>query len=192
MRTLSRASLSTVLALALVTLANAGAGAATLTASPGGLILASSLTRIEVAGVSCNVGLRGTIRSEAISKVNGETVGRITEAIIPCEGTASARPLNLPWEIKFNSILGSLPSNITGVLMIIQNVQIVSEGLFLACLYQGDVPVLLGLTGNNPYNTGLLTPLTNSLPRVSGGFLCPSTISLTGEYRFTPQVITRN
>jgi len=95
------------------------------------------------------------------------------------------------WKLIYDSFQETLP-RISGINFHIQNVQFTLRnldvfGVTQNCLYEGDAFGLI--TVNQPEATitrGRAVRERTSLRRVSGGFFCPPTGTLSGEFRVTP------
>jgi hypothetical protein len=70
--------------------------------------------------ILCPVTLEGSFHSRTLSKVSGQLVGYISNAVVNSplctNGTATVLPTSLPWHLRYDSFRGTLPS-ITGVLL---------------------------------------------------------------------------
>lgn len=188
-------------ALALVALAAAAtsATAASLQTSPGGAITATSLGKLSfVAGeirIECNLTMRGNLLTTAISKVAGTKMGEITAINwANCVGGEVEAVLNLPWNVIYTSINGTLPEGVTGVNFEIVNTQfeLSTFGGFFACLYAGNNRAEQAVTriSGATYRSGLVRSLENALS-LREGFGCPSSGRMRGTFSQTAQTITR-
>ncbi|MGN6188150.1 MAG: hypothetical protein ACTHOE_04575 [Conexibacter sp.] len=185
------------LAIAAMALAGGSAAAGEFQFRPGGAITGASLGPVTFSGngitITCNLTLRGTVTSARVPKVAGTSYGEITSVTIGrCSG-GTASVLGLPWPVVYNAILGTLPEGVTGVSLTIQRTGFLLNTIGLECLYGGSVTSLLGVTGRNPYTTGLYAiPSGSSVPFVRGSFLCPRTGTMTGTFGLSPtQTVTR-
>ena len=190
-------------ALALVALAAAAttATAASLQASPGGAITATSLGKLSfVAGevrIECNLTMRGNLLTTAISKTAGTKMGEITSVTwANCVGGEVAAVLSLPWTLAYRSISGTLPEAVSAVNFTINNssFQLSTFGGFVNCLYAGNSEASQALTHREGavYTSGLVRSLENALTLREGGFGCPETGRMRGTFSQTAQTITRS
>lgn len=137
--------------------------------------------------VSCPITLRGELQAD-IPPSAGEAVGSITGASAgTCEGGAVAF-LALPWPLTYSSLSGTQPEGMTAVLLTMSGVsaRFTVLGGLATCLYSGEVGIDVPLTASNPYDVGTLVTLANTFTRVSGGFLCPATGSMSASFRLSP------
>jgi len=184
------------LALAIGALGAGTASAASFQFDPGGRITGTSLGVVTFSGsgitITCPVTLSGTVTSAVVEKRSGATYGAVTSVRIGrCSGGTVA-VLNLPWSVTYDSILGTLPSAVTGVALTVNGTGVALTFSGITCLYGGTVSSLLAVTGSNPYRTTLYTLPANSIPLVSGGFLCPRSGSMSGTFAISPtQTVTR-
>jgi len=225
MRIHSKLLLAAALALVVFSALAATATAASVSLSPAGGITATSLGLLTFsasgAEARCTVTLRGELNRGLIGKVAGNEIGRITAAeIVTCsQNSGRVQTESLPWRINYQTILGTLPNAVTGVLFVLTNngptetrrsatsgIGFIVEVFGVQCLYRGPVGSLLAVTlreaeegrGRGPaarYTTGLITtgsPASLSeTPLFSGGFLCPSRGALVGRFSLTTQTLTR-
>lgn len=124
--------------VAVVTMAFAANTASALTISPAGAITATSIGTLNlnspIATLRCNITLVGSINASVAA---GGSAGSLTSVGIspnPCGGF-TVRVLNTPWNVTFNSALGS---PVTGALFTIDRVQFTVG----TCLYSGPVGFL--------------------------------------------------
>jgi hypothetical protein len=201
MTSLKRLALACAVALVALVAATASASALTVRVSPAGAITATSSGRVTFAGSSiirpeCNLTIRGTIFAGPIEKVAGNSIGQVTAVqITNCSGLDSVTVLGLPWLIVYLASEGTLPNAVTAVRLGIQTAQFEMRGLPLAgdCLYGGLALVRLLVSGSNPYTTGALPSLGSAAPlsKRGGGFLCPGSGWLDGNFTLSPtQTIT--
>jgi hypothetical protein len=145
--------------------------------------------------VSCPVTLEGSFHSTTLSKVADSLIGYITRAVVAeasCRGgRARAKTETLPWHVRYESFVGTLP-NITELKSRIVGATFTVEptGSGLACTYQS--------TGGSYWwalwqLAVLLWEIWNWLrerriPRTAeSSFLCPENLAITGEG--TPTVL---
>jgi hypothetical protein len=146
--------------------------------------------------VICPLTLTGSV-NRATAKRAGAILGSITRVDPVGNGRRPCRTnvlvaaevvavLGLPWNIAYNSILGTLP-RITGILATIQRVQFLLEIAGQRCLFEGDVPFLIIVEAGGALTIG--TPLRNNQGLVAGLALttaeCPASGELRGELRVT-------
>jgi hypothetical protein len=191
-------------AMALVALfaATGVASAANATVEPGGAISSVSLGKVSFSGsgitIRCNLTLNGSLARGPIELLRGRTLGSIREVLIrECEGGNVSAILNLPYTITIETILGTIPSAITGLLFTLPRAafNLSVFGGFVNCLYEGTQGALLGLTAvagtREPwrYTTGLITTLASRLPLRSGSG-CPPEGTMNGTFSLTRQTIS--
>jgi hypothetical protein len=180
------------------------AAAANATISPAGEIGAVNLGKLSFTGggitVRCNLTIQSTLARGPIELARGRTFGRTFEVkIAECEGGQVSAPLlNLPWTLTIESILGTIPSAITGLLFTLQRASFNLSvfGGFVNCLYEGPQGALLAMTAvagtREPwrYQNGLITMLATRLPLIRGGFGCPSEGTMSGTIFPTGETIS--
>ncbi len=151
------------------------------------------------ARVNCEVTLEGSFHSRTLSKVCGQLIGYITEAIVhhPCK-TPEGWALNgteviggvtvrqtLPWHILFISFSGTLP-RITSIRVSLRNASFLVENFGVSCLYRtSETEPAFGNIGVEAGGavTGLESDETARIRKTSGGLLCPGTGRLIGRAR---------
>jgi hypothetical protein len=184
--------LSAALALVALLATSAMASAFTATVSPSGSITSASSGKVRFVGgsttIECNLTLRGSLNS-SVTLTAGQSLGRISAVeIANCSGGNSVTVLNLPWTLEYTESEGELPNEVTGVDFKVKNssFNLGIFGGFINCLYQGDEPSILSVTGTNPYTSGTIsTDGTHRIPLHSGGG-CPSTGTMTGTFGLSP------
>jgi hypothetical protein len=140
--------------------------------------------------INCPLTLEGSFHSRTLAKTQGLLVGFITRAAFrtPCEGT-TVRPLTetLPWHIQYQSFTGTLPIiervkfNVIGFAFLINL-------LGTSCLYRSTLEA--------PFSTAFVLEERGVIRRLvveelirirlaSGGIVCPSEMSLSGEGSLT-------
>jgi hypothetical protein len=193
---------TTLSALAL-TLQSGSVLAASFRVEPQGNIAMSSVGKVTFfsgGGIEteCELTLNGTVSSALLPKVAGTTWGSVTAARVNeagCEEGAieSSDFLGLPWSIKYNSILGTLPEGVWGLLFAIEGwaVNMRAYSLFVNCLYRGAPGFSVDTSGGNPYETRGAGSLRTAMPRFRGTFLCPEAMGLSGLWNMTRLRITR-
>lgn len=186
------------------------ATASSFNVSPGGSITAASQGLVtfstSVVNVFCRVTLSGSVARGPIAKQRLNQFGSITSAGRTCNdiqpGTPiSVVPLNLPWRLRYDTILGSLPDAVSGLLFWVNpfSFRMLVSG-FMDCSIivnlQGRLGVLTRVAGAARYATNLLRLLTQRpdiITQHSG--LCPSAVlasGLSGDFSLTPrQTLTR-
>jgi hypothetical protein len=185
-----------VLALAVAALGAGTASAASFQFNPGGRITGASLGPVTFSGsgitITCNLTLSGTVTSAVVEKRAGTSYGSVTSVRIGrCTG-GTAAVLGLPWSVTYNAILGTLPSAVTGLELTVNGTGFALTFSGITCLYGGNVSSLLAVSGSNPYTTTLYALPSNSVPLVSGIFLCPRSGSMSGTFGISPtQTVTR-
>jgi hypothetical protein len=163
------------------------------------LVLFRELTFVGGAfgSVICPVNIEGSFHSRTISKISGQLVGYVTEAIVhhPCRG-GEAWTLNgierpqgvtstntLPWHLLYLSFTGRLP-NIEAIELTLDNGQFVVEVVGVLCLYRATT----GSPMKGRVNVGagggvssLTVNETAGIPLFEGSGLCPRPGFLRGE-----------
>lgn len=184
--------LTTIMALVALMVATATASAFTAAVSPGGAISSASEGKVRFKGgsttIECNLTLRGSLNS-SVTLTAGQPLGRISGVeIANCSGGNSVTVLNLEWTLEYTGTEGELPNEVSGVNFKVKNASF-NLGLFggfINCLYQGDEPSILNVTGTNPYTSSTIrTNGTATIPLHSGSG-CPSTGTMTGTFRLAP------
>lgn len=194
--------MTVALALVATCATTAAATAASTSVSPGGAITATSIGRLtfSTAGLSiieCDLALQGSLATGPIEKVQGARLGAMTGvAITNCNLGVTAVALNLPWDIDYTSISGTLPNDVTGSRKtIIIGIQVSNFPFAGTCLYGGAMDIVIAAvrTGTpGTYTTGTVAIGSATVSRVSGGMLCPATASARGSFSLTPtQTLTR-
>jgi hypothetical protein len=188
MRTHAKHVLAALVAALAFMIMTAGANARILEISNQGI--RSVMENFTIVGggliIRCPLTLEGSFHSRTLAKTQGLLVGFITRAAFqtPCEGTTiRALTETLPWHIQYRGFTGNLP--------IIQRVQFNIIGFaFLinlfgnSCLYRSTLEA--------PFSTAFVLEergvirrlVVEELVRIrlaSGGFVCPSEMSLSGE-----------
>lgn len=197
-------------AMALVGVFGMAAPAAALeaTAAPAGAIESPSSGEISFRGgaftIRCPLTLNGNLRAGPIALASGAQFGTTTEVRIGrCSGGTVERVLNLPWNLKVETILpaGFTRENITGFLFRIERAafQLAVFGEAIRCLYEGNAGALIRLTnrgedrrGGWTYGTERIEALASvRLPLIRGGEFCPASGTFSGRFELRPaQVLT--
>jgi len=166
------------------------ASAATLTVTPGSISAISANTLTFTGGgltISCPFTINGTFGSPISSATLSDvTVGAITGGTpgTPCTGANAFIFLGFPWALRWTLVLNGDGS--IDLRSAIRNLQAaLNYPIAGICLYQGD------LIASRRFASGTTQPLTLSqldfasqtIPRQSGGILCPSSWGLTGFVR---------
>jgi hypothetical protein len=179
------------------------ASAASFSVEPGGTVRAISSGKVTfTAGstsIACNLTLELNLLRGPIEKVAGARFGTVTNVTwANCENGTVREVLNLPWELVYDSIVGTLPSGVTTVNLTVKNAQFLLStfGGFANCLYAGDVASALGVSlvrgTTDRYTTGTLRTRETPRQRLVSGFACPTEGSMTGTFTLSPtQTLTR-
>jgi hypothetical protein len=147
--------------------------------------------------VICPVNIEGSFHSRTISKVSGQLIGYITEAIVhhrcieneawALNGTEVAQgatvPNTLPWHILYLGFRGTLP-RIVEIEVTIDNGKFIVEAAGVLCLYAATTGH--PMEGQIHLNeTGRVTVLRASeeqpIPFFEGSGFCPPNGTLRGE-----------
>jgi hypothetical protein len=178
---------------ALVALMATAATAAAFTASvsPAGAIRSPSVGKVRFTGgsitIECNLTLRGNLNS-SVTLTAGQSLGRVSGVeIANCSGGGEVSVLNLEWTLEYTGTEGELPNEVSGVNFKVKNASF-NLGLFggfVNCLYQGDEPSILNVTGTNPYRSGTIRTSSTGIPLHSGSG-CPSSGRMTGTFNLEP------
>jgi hypothetical protein len=151
---------------AIVAMASSVASATRLATNESHFVIAWTPLEFQASGASpatvrCNVTLGGSFHSRTISKVAGQLIGAITEAIVnTCSGgTARALTEKLPWHVQYGSFSGTLP-NITGVTLKLIGAafSIIPTGSMQCLAVTSTTEPALGI-GNRETRTGAITGL---------------------------------
>lgn len=145
--------------------------------------------------VVCEVTLEGSFHSRTLSKTCGQLVGYVTRAAfaLPCEGgTFSIPPTTLPWHIRYDSFVGTLP-NITRIRLQLVNAAFllrITFGVNVGCLYQSTTasPAFMfveletgGVSALAPDNF----PTISIRTRLENGGFCPEALVYGGASAVT-------
>jgi hypothetical protein len=205
MRKLTR-TLAGLLILTALGATSGGAAAASLSFSPAGNVTATSLGKVTYEsnvfglGLECRWELTGTLRTGAITKVEGAQIGTFTRlAITECTSFSFSTGLTTSAAIRYASIAGTLPEAITATLVRIEGIAFLVEvpAVNSRCLYIATIGASTPTTriGAGTYTTGLLTVLSGdqSYTRITSlnSNACPESPTLFGTFRMTTQTITR-
>jgi hypothetical protein len=183
--------ISAALALVALLAVTASAAAFTASVSPAGEITSTTSAAEFIGGsttIRCPLTLRGSLNS-SVTLTAGQSLGRITRIEIgACSGGNSVSVLNLPYELPYTSTEGTLPNEATEVNFNVRGASfnLGLFGNFVNCLYSGDQPSILTLSGTNPYTTGGIETEPTPLRLVRGGFGCPSTGSMRASFSLSP------
>lgn len=180
---------ATVVALAALMSALAGANAAALdiAVSPGGAATSTSTGPLtfttSLFTARCDATMTSTI-NRRISGTAGSEFATVTGArLTNCTGGAAVAVLtgSAP-KLRIHEVLPQVPIvDPYGILyMLSMNVSATVAGL--ACLYGGDIPVLQSLDIISLLLKWKIYGLTSTetIPKVSGGALCPATMRIQG------------
>lgn len=113
-----------------------------------------------------------------------------------CSGGEASAFLALPWRIAINTVLGTAPRGLTGLLLNIGGAaaNFTVFGGLISCLYGGALGLLVPLTHRESVTCVAETASSLSstnIPLVRGSVGCPTFIHMTGEFRLFPaQTIT--
>ena len=181
--------LSALLVVALLTFAGfaGSSGAATMRFEPGGAVaIAGTFTgELEGVQVTCNVTLNGTLTSTLVPVARESRIGSITESRAEgCNLGVTLRILT-PRAVVNPVILIIEPEVVTGVLAKIENFGILISELFgRACLYGGEIGVLIG---SESRATVVQVLNETALLRVTTlGGLCPASMPWSASLRISP------
>lgn len=164
--------------------------------SPAGGITATSSTLTfsdasSVIRIICPVTLTGSLNAGPITIAAGNSIGRISGVTIgTCAGGSAVALVGSGWNLTINSTLGTLPNAATGLAFDVNGaafeLTVRILGISVRCLYGGTAGALLGFTGANPYTSGGITVLGNTVPKVGGSGACPSSGRLNGAFALSP------
>jgi hypothetical protein len=136
--------------------------------------------------VACNVTLEGSFHYNTMTKVRNALIGYIAKAAAthPCSGSGEAWYANgvesnelgtfrntLPWHVTYQGFEGTLPT--MSELVIIHKLLIITRTIGVLCEYNGFAEGSLKLQRTGVATSILPNPLS-SIPKTSGGILCPS------------------
>jgi hypothetical protein len=201
MRRVAKRGIALPAAVLSLLLAAASASAYDMTIAPAGAITAESSALSfsdsnRIINVVCPVTFGGSLDSGPIQIASGNQFGLIDGVSVgTCSGGSAVGLVNSGWELTVNSVLGTAPNGLTGILFNIENYSkqytIRVLGLTIVCLYRGTALGLMSVTGSNPYRTTSGTFLGNLIPKFSGHSACPPNARPTGALSFIPaQTIT--
>lgn len=197
-----KALLAVAMAFTALVALSGSAAAQSGSINPGGNITSASLGKLTfdggIAQIQCNVEMRGALRTGVIPKLAGTNIGQVTGVTISnCTGGSVIRvDLDLPWQLTYSSISGTLPNAVTGLLFYVNNASFLLSISLLGtnnCLYRGRIGASIAAIGSNPYTSGLISVLSGdqnmSVTTLNG--ICPNG-TLRGSFNLTPrQTITR-
>ena len=172
------------------------ASAGTLEIDPGGNIEAVSLIEEEFVilnlggpRIVCQVTLELDVSSA--SKTEGVQFGTVDDAEADdCINGAEIEFLGLPWTITYQAITGGLPSEISEVIAMVRDVELLISTCEWRCLYVGELDTFLPLFHIFPEE-----PYTNQLLRIWDSLLlernlgrrpCPEGIPFEGTFTLDP------
>ncbi len=179
-------------ALALVALlAVAGSAAAfTATVSPAGSITSTTSAAEFIGGsttIRCPLTLRGSLNA-SVTLTAGQSLGSISRIEVgTCSGGSEVSVLGLPYDLPFVASEG-LPNEVAEVEFNVRGASF-NLGLFggfINCLYSGNQPSILNVTGTNPYTTSTIETEPTALNLARGGFGCPSTGRMKATFSLSP------
>jgi len=140
-------------------------------------LLSRSLTLHGFATVICEVALNTTLNSLASAKREGAITGKVTPVILRCLNGATVQVLNTPWNVKYKSIEGTLPT-ITGITNEIERTQFrVTAGL--SCLVTAESTGTQAVRGGT---VGNLSGFPFRLRERSTREFCNGSETLEGEF----------
>jgi hypothetical protein len=135
--------------------------------------------------IACTITLEGSFHYNTLIKVARSLVGYVTKAAVahPCEGSGEVFADNgvenagggvlansLPWHITYEGFEGRLPL-IEGFRQLLRpRLTLVTAGVL--CKYEGNMQGVVKLTRTQVLQ-GIVPDANVSLPKISGGFLCP-------------------
>jgi hypothetical protein len=147
MRLCGKLGLAGLAVIASLAFAVSAASARRLAISNQRILAIWSLITFEVEGVGhvdCPLTLENSFHSRTISKVSGQLIGYVTEAIIAggrreCNetGTAIINAETLPWHIRYDRFIGALP-NITGIRFQVIGMSITLQIAGLPCTFRTE------------------------------------------------------
>jgi hypothetical protein len=209
MKTLTSLRRTLFLAVALLLVLQANAGAVRLHISNTGIRATYSQLRIadSLGGeieARCPVTLEGTFHESAITKTADALLGYITRAIVnraACTfhgGITDVTILNgterlltgdipttsLPWHMRYERFFGTLP-RITQIDIKVIRLAVLALFLGGSCLYRSstEAPARFGIARN--LTTGQVTTIfpdaVTRIPRAGGGIFCAEAIIMEGE-----------
>jgi len=203
MRSRRRALLGAFAAVAALSTGTGGAAALrSLAFSPGGAARAIS-SALTITGSGQSIICSSTLSLElerSIPKTAGALVGRVTRVEVgrpeTCTKTSGIRSLNgfrleltLPWHVRYQTILGTLP-RITGVLLVILRLGWLWDftdvlGRNFRCLFEPDLGILAAVEAERVRSFRILVGQTFRGRELAPG-RCPETFELSGEFRLEP------
>lgn len=149
---------------------------------------------------SCNFTLELELARGPISKVEGASIGSVTNVRwAECEGGRIGAVLGLPWEVTYVSISGTLPSGMTSMKIRILNWRFRFELFFglVDCLWAGNVGMIMTVslvrgTTDRYTSSWLRVDENETLSYVSGPEGCPRSGSFSGNFALSAtQTLTR-
>lgn len=171
------------------------ASAYDLTISPaGGISAAGTVSFSDAANVIrliCPQTLSGSLVAGPVSLSAGSQIGSIdTVTIGSCTGGSGLALVEAPWPIRISTHLGALPNGMTGFAAEIEGfaweLTVRILGIAVRCLYAGRLGALMGVTGSNPYTSGSLSLVGNTVPKYAGSGACPASARFDGTLSFRP------
>lgn len=169
--------------LVLATFLGAGAAQASRGLSLSSTVIGASGVLTINGVITCDVLLALTLNSNTLMKTTGTNQGTANGGYIRnCSGSLAGSPntgaILGPLNVQYASFQGTLP-NITKINVVVPNAAWVNNTVAGPCLYAGN---LTGLGFDIGSGTVRWVDFngTNALPKSSGGFLCPSTRTISG------------
>jgi hypothetical protein len=195
----ARSVRAVLLAAGILAVAVSAASATRIAVSNPGIRIVWSVVNFNNGEARCAVTMEGTLHSRTITKTGGLLIGYITRGRItrPCEaGTAwfltpeeiAGTPQSLPWHLRYDSFVGTLPDITSTRWQIIGMKWKIRNAFGGECLYESTAtnPVFIRL--NRSTMTGAITGVefdaTRTIPRKEGAG-CQDPGSLSGSGTMT-------
>jgi hypothetical protein len=136
--------------------------------------------------IACDVTLEGSFHYNTLLKVARSLVGYITKAAVahPCAGSGEVWADNgveegglgpfansLPWHVTYEGFEGRLPL-IEGFRQLLRP-RFTLNTAGVLCKYEGNIQGVVKLT-RTQVGQGIVPDEAVTLPKISGGFLCPA------------------
>jgi hypothetical protein len=137
--------------------------------------------------VRCPVTMEGSFHSRTLSKVSEQLVGYVSGVTVgttSCTGGRARALLEaLPWHVRYETFIGTLPE-ITAIELKIKFVTLIVESANLFCLYTASATSPMKVIVNRNTTTHAATSMrineAAGIPKSSGGGLCPNPEILRG------------
>lgn len=194
----ARISALSVLVAVALTGVSGEAIAASFRYEPGGAIRLSSegkaSFRTALFTLECDWRMSGELARTLVAKSAGQEFGRITRAEVDgCINLdRNLEVLRLPWTLKYNAITGTLPEEVTGVLLTIASIGFLFEFSGVRCLYSGVWGGMIAVTASSGgrYNVGrgelALEETVGSGDVLVNQFFCPRAGRFSGRFNIAP------